>query len=160
MIMSYSVKQSVNNIGESTERVSLSMKQSLIAVIDDCSLFMSKLGGFLEQLDHKILGISEPMSGMGKLLDAKPELIFLDTHMPTIDGYSVCKFLRSTSYFQETPIILLTEYDNHSEREYASFIKANDIFSKKSNLNNLISIMEKYIPTSTRTQKSYSLLSN
>ncbi|MGI0481536.1 response regulator [Geminocystis sp. CENA526] len=157
MSYSESVMQSVNSLGKSSEQVSGYMKQSLIAVIDDCSLFMSKLGGFLEKLDHKILGISEPMSGMGKLLDTQPQLIFLDTHMPTIDGYSVCKFLRSTSCFQETPIILLTEYDNHSEREYARFIKANDIFSKKSHFDHLNPIVNKYIPSSAKTQNSYSL---
>lgn len=156
MSYSKSVAQSVNSIEKSSEEVSGYMKQSLIAIIDDCSLFMSKLAGFLEELDHKILGISEPMSGMGKLLDAQPELIFLDTHMPTIDGYSVCRFLRSTSCFKDTPIVLLTEYDNNSEQEYASFINANEIFSKKSNLDNLTYIIEKYLSISSGKQKSYS----
>lgn len=151
-----SVAQPVNSI----ETKSLTVRQSVIAVIDDCSLFMSKVGKFLEELDHTILGIDEPMAGMGKLLDEKPKLILLDTQMPTIDGYSVCKFLRSTYCFKDVPIILLTEYDNKSEREYAKFIEANDIFCKKSHLDNLVTIVQNHIPSSTTQENIYSFSEN
>lgn len=156
--MSY-LKSSVQSVN-SIETKSQYVKQSVIAVIDDCSVFMSKVGQFLEELDHKILGIAEPMAGMGKLLDEQPKLILLDTQMPTIDGYSVCKFLRSTSCFKDVPIILLTEYDNKSEREYATFIKANDIFCKKSNLDNLVTIIQNQIPSSTTQENIYSFSEN
>lgn len=119
--------------------------QSVIAIIDDCTQFISKVSEHLRELDHKILEIVEPMTGMGQLLNEQPQLILLDTQMPTIDGYSVCKFLRSTSEFKHTLIVLLTEYDNKSEREYAKFIEANDIFCKKSNLDNLKTIVQNII---------------
>ncbi|WP_017296463.1 response regulator [Geminocystis herdmanii] len=156
MSYSKSVVEPVNSIETKSQYV----KQSVIAVIDDCSLFMSKVGKFLEELDHRILGIDEPMAGMGKLLDEQPQLILLDTQMPTIDGYSVCKFLRSTSSFKDVPIILLTEYDNKSEREYATFIKANDIFCKKSHLDNLVTMIQNHIPSSTTQEDDYSFSKN
>lgn len=117
-----------------------------IAAIDDCNIFIDRLMTVFEPLRYKVFGINEPLSGMGKLMDENPNLILLDTKLPTIDGYSVCKFLRATSSFKKTPIILLTELDdNKSEKEYANFIGANDVFCKKLDCEKLIPLINKHI---------------
>ncbi|MBL1210298.1 response regulator [Geminocystis sp. GBBB08] len=153
VITSNSVKKSSNSVLNLSEFT----KQYLIAIIDDSALFQSKLGKFLEDSNYNIFGITEPISGMGKLIDQKPALILLDTKMPTVDGYSVCKFLRSTTCLNEIPIVLLTDNDNQSEREYASFIQANDIFCKESSLEKLTPIIQKYIPSVKTTENIYVL---
>ena len=121
-----------------------SLGQNLIAIIDDCELFISQVVTFLQ--DYPLMEITEAMRGMTKLMDYPPSLILLDTKMPTIDGYSVCKFLRSTSCLNKIPIILLTEFDHAYEREYASFVGANNIFCKNNDLTELKMMIDQYIP--------------
>lgn len=124
--------------------------QSLMAIIDDSDLFISQIIKFFEPLGYKIMAIPEPMQGMGYLVDQLPQLILLGTHLSTIDGYSVCQFLRSTSCFNKTPIILLTDENNPSEREYSKFVGANNIFCKYADFRELQSIIKEYIiPLST-----------
>ncbi len=48
-------------------------------------------------------------------ISSKPDLIILDIMMPVLDGYEVCRRIRDTKGFENTPIIFLTakagEYD-------------------------------------------------
>jgi CheY-like chemotaxis protein len=126
---------------------------NLVAIVDDDPEILAFLMENLEARGYQVLAIDEAMHGMSKLMELQPKLILLDTHMPTIDGYSVCKFLRTTSLFTETTIILLTNYDNNSEHEYASFVGANDLVCKPINLNNLIAKVEKYLPLNSQQKQ-------
>lgn len=105
-------------------------KNKLVAIIDDNPESINNLVDNLKSFGYQVLIINEPMSGMSKLMQQKPDLILLDTYMPTVDGYSVCKFLRTTPLFTQTPIILLTNYDNSSELDYVRFVGANDLLCK------------------------------
>ncbi len=132
----------------------LSNANNLVAIVDDDPEILAFLMENLEARGYQVLAIDEAMHGMSKLMELQPKLILLDTHMPTIDGYSVCKFLRTTPLFTETTIILLTNYDNNSEHEYASFVGANDLICKPINFNNLIAKVQEYLPLSSSSQNS------
>lgn len=130
-------------------------KNQTIAIIDDNSKIINKLTKTLEDSGYRVIIINEPMAGMSKLMEEKPNLILLDTHMPTVDGYSVCKFLKTTPLFAKTPIVLLTDYENASESDYANFVGANDVIPKPVETQELISIVERLLPLSFNHHQSH-----
>ncbi len=52
--------------------------------------------------------------GLRLAIEVPPEIIFLDTRLPKMDGFAVLERLRSTESTREIPVIILS---NYGERE-------------------------------------------
>ena len=59
-----------------------------------------------------------------------PDLIVLDIMLPDMDGYAVCKQLRTTTRTSHIPIIFLTQKDERSDRIAGLELGADDYITK------------------------------
>src|SRR3970040_1549812 len=59
-----------------------------------------------------------------------PHLIVLDIMLPDMDGYSVCKELRTTTRTSHIPIIFLTQKDERSDKITGLELGADDYITK------------------------------
>ncbi|HSH03207.1 MAG TPA: response regulator [Anaerolineae bacterium] len=59
-----------------------------------------------------------------------PDLIVLDIMLPDMDGYAVCRQLRTTTRTQHIPIIFLTQKDERSDRIAGLELGADDYITK------------------------------
>lgn len=59
-----------------------------------------------------------------------PDLIVLDIMLPDMDGYTVCKELRTTTRTSHIPIIFLTQRDERSDRIAGLELGADDYITK------------------------------
>jgi CheY-like chemotaxis protein len=57
-------------------------------------------------------------SGIDKAIDLAPELIVLDLAMPRVDGWTVLKHLRGSSFTAHIPIIVLTALTNARDEAF------------------------------------------
>jgi two-component system, chemotaxis family, response regulator PixG len=94
---------------------------------------------------YQVLSILEPMRGFSQLIENKPDLILLDLLLPNADGYSVCKFLRDTPAFKETPIIILTAKSGLVDRTRAQVVGATEFLNKPPQAEELLQIVQKYL---------------
>ncbi len=120
-------------------------KQFLIACIDDSPVLAHTLKKILIPAGYQMLSIPEPMRGFAELIEHKPDLILLDLLLPNADGYSICKFLRDTPIFKNTPIIILTGQDTPIDRAHASLVGATEFLSKPPQPQELLHILQKYL---------------
>ena len=123
--------------------------QFLVACIDDSPIVIHNLKSILGPAGFQVLSIPEPMAGFAQLIEHKPDLILLDLNMPNANGYSICKFLRETPVFGQTPIIILTAQDNVIDRTRAKLVGANDFISKPPEPQALIALINKYLAVKT-----------
>jgi chemotaxis family two-component system response regulator PixG len=89
------------------------------------------------------------MRGFSQLIEHKPDLILLDLHLPNADGYSICKFLRETSAFKKTPIIILTAKNTQIDRFRAKQAGATDFLGKPPQPTELVQMLQKYLMQSS-----------
>lgn len=127
-------------------------KQGLIACIDDSPVILQTLKKILEGAGYQTIGINEPMRGVAKLIESQPDVIILDLVMPNASGYSVCKFLRQTSVFEKTPIIVLTSRDTLIDRNRAKLVGASDFLGKPPDPEKTVALVEKYLEEVAETQ--------
>ncbi|MGI8504860.1 MAG: response regulator [Hassallia sp.] len=120
-------------------------KQPLIACIDDSPVLAHTLRKILIPAGYKMLSIPEPMRGFSQLIEHKPDLILLDLLLPNADGYSICKFLRDTPVFKNTPIIILTGQNTAIDRAHASQVGATEFLTKPPQPQELLHIVQKYL---------------
>ena len=76
-----------------------------ILVVDDDRVLADVVAFTLRREGFDVIQAYDGAIGLQRWADEKPDLIVLDVNMPKIDGFEVCRQVRSQS---DTPIILLT----------------------------------------------------
>jgi two-component system, chemotaxis family, response regulator PixG len=119
--------------------------RSLIACIDDSPAIGQIMESILTPQGYEVLSILNPLQGISILLERKPDLIFLDLVMPNTNGYELCTFLRKTTSFQETPIIILTGNDGVIDRVRAKLTGASEFLGKPPEPQKVLQTIQKYL---------------
>ncbi|MDC0833767.1 hypothetical protein AY599_21775 [Leptolyngbya valderiana BDU 20041] len=119
--------------------------RSTIACIDDSPVVGERLRQILEPAGYRVLKIQHPLQEMATLLAEQPELIFLDLTMPVIHGCDFCAFLRKTSVFQATPIVILTSSDGTIDRVRANLSGASEFLSKPPKPERVLEVVRTYL---------------
>ncbi len=99
-----------------------------ILLVDDEKDIVEFLQYNLEQEGFEVISAYDGAEAIQKL-PLNPEMIILDVMMPKLNGFEVCKVIRETDGFENTPVIFLTaktsEMDEIKELELGAddFIK-------------------------------------
>jgi two-component system, chemotaxis family, response regulator PixG len=117
----------------------------LIACIDDNPSLGQSLSQILQPAGYEVMSILNPLQGISTLLERKPALIFLDLIMPNTNGYELCTFLRKTSAFQSTPIVILTGNDGVIDRMRAKIAGSSDFMAKPPESSKVLQVVQKYL---------------
>lgn len=68
--------------------------------------------------------------GLKKSLAERPDLIFLDIKMPGMDGFEVLKHLRADKITKDTPVVILSNFDEQEMIEKGLTLGANEYLIK------------------------------
>jgi len=120
----------------------------LIACIDDSLMVRKIMEDLLPSARYQFLGIEDPLRAIGIVLARKPDFIFLDLLMPSVNGYELCEKLRKLSCFRHTPIVILTGSDGYANRLRSNFVGATDFLSKPLNAEAVLGIIDKHLASS------------
>ena len=78
------------------------------------------------QIDSAIDGLE----ALEKIKSFHPNLVFLDLHLPKMDGFEVCKKIKSDPELQQTYVILLTAKGQEDDRKKGMAAGANEYLTK------------------------------
>ena len=79
-----------------------------ILLVDDQEPNILTLKGLLAEKGYKILTATDGPTALKIAESSKPDLILLDIKMPEMDGFEVCKRLKSSKETYQIPVIFLT----------------------------------------------------
>ncbi len=121
-----------------------------ILVIEDNRDILANVLDYLELKGYTVDCAQDGLSGLHLAATGQYDLIVLDIMLPGIDGYQVCKRLRSDAG-SETPIIMLTARDSLDDRLQGLNSGADDYLLKPFALSELVARIEAVL---RRTQGS------
>jgi putative two-component system response regulator len=101
-----------------------------VLVVDDETAGFMVLEGMLRPLGVKVFAAKSGAEALSSLKEHKLDLILLDVMMPGLDGFEVCREIRSRPETQELPIILVTALDDRESRIRGLEAGADDFVSK------------------------------
>ncbi len=105
-------------------------KNFTILVVDDESTNIDVLSGILKET-YKVKAVKDGRKAIAKCLsDSMPDLILLDIMMPELDGYMVCKTLKSDPRTKHIPIIFVTAKNQVDDEKYGLELGAVDYITK------------------------------
>lgn len=108
-----------------------------ILVVDDEKDMVKLVDNYLSKDGYLVIGAKNGHEGIDLAVKQHPDLILLDIMLPKIDGWDVCKRLKSTSETAHIPIIMLTAKAQESDKILGLEIGADDYITKPFNLREL-----------------------
>lgn len=103
---------------------------STVLIVDDDLTARETLVAMLEGEHYDLQEAKDGNQALQMLEQIQPDLILLDVMMPGMDGYEVCRRIRSTPQLAEVPIILLTALDDRASLVRGIESGADDFLSK------------------------------
>lgn len=113
------------------------MKYPKILLVDDEKDIIEFIQYNLEQDDFRVITASNGKDAIEKMKE-KPDLVVLDVMMPNLDGYEVCKKIRSKKVYKDIPILFLTAKSSEQDEVHGLNIGADDYIAKPVSIKKLI----------------------
>jgi DNA-binding response OmpR family regulator len=101
-----------------------------ILVVDDEALTTELAKTFLEKHNFSVIIAADGETAISLAHSENPDLILLDVMLPAMDGFSVCKKLRSDAKFKNTPILMFTAKGLSSDIETGEAVGADEYIVK------------------------------
>lgn len=110
------------------------MKKSILIIEDDPGIQLSLQDEF-ESLGFEVTVSGDGSSGLKLIKEKSPDLVILDLMLPLLNGYQVCRTLRSEG--NNVPIIILTVKDQEIDKVMGLELGADDYVTKPFSLREL-----------------------
>ena len=94
---------------------------------------------------YEILEAKDGVEALAIARKEKPDLILLDIMMPRMDGFEVCRHLKSDPKTSGIAIIMLTALAQNADKERAKEVGANGYFAKPFSPTALLKKLEEVI---------------
>ena len=107
----------------------------LLIVEDEPSLMLGLKDAF-EDLGFLVLSAADGQKGLTLALEGKPDLILLDIMLPKVNGYEICRAVRSQGL--DMPIIMLTAKGQEEDIVLGLNLGADDYVTKPFKLGELV----------------------
>jgi CheY-like chemotaxis protein len=113
-------------------------------VIDDNSQMANSLCHLLDFLGYTPDAAYGARTAMSKLNKQAPDLIFMDIHMPGVDGFEVLAYLRRLPRLDDTQVIIVSSDDQEETIQRAKDAGALDFIVKPVYLEKLEEVLKKH----------------
>ena len=104
--------------------------QTKILVVDDDRIIVEVLKQSLTLAGYSIASAANGVEGLALTRELKPDLVLLDVMMPKMDGYSMCRELKSDPETQLIPVIILTALTDRDDKLKALEVGADEFIRK------------------------------
>ena len=106
------------------------MSKGRILVVEDDFDIYNMLRIYFQSQGYDVTVAPRGEEGLEKCRQQMPHVIVLDIMLPDIDGYEVCRRLRSNLRTSHVPIIFLTQKDDRSDKIAGLELGADDYITK------------------------------
>ena len=106
------------------------MGKARLLVVEDDADIANMLKIYFSGLDYDVDIAPRGYDALDKTRQVLPHLIVLDIMLPDIDGYEVCRTLRTSTRTSHIPVIFLTQKDERSDKLQGLELGADDYITK------------------------------
>ncbi|MBV5340227.1 MAG: response regulator [Deltaproteobacteria bacterium] len=124
--------------------------RSTILIVDDEPVNIQILTGALKS-EYNIIKAFNGCDAIALVKEHHPDLVVLDVMMPCLDGFEVCRIIKSDEAFVDTPVIFLTGMDTPEGEIQGLGLGGIDYLAKPVNLDLLRLRVRNYIELKKRS---------
>ncbi len=112
------------------------MSGELILLVDDEANILQLARMYLEREGYQVTACGDGITALQAVQGQKPDLMVLDVMLPGLDGFEICRRLRSSG--NDLPIIMLTACDEDLDKILGLELGADDYLTKPFNPRELV----------------------
>ena len=114
-----------------------------VLVIDDSNTIRRTAETLLAKVGCDVSTSSDGFDSLAKIVDIKPDIIFVDIMMPRLDGYQTCALIKNNPDYKATPVIMLSSKDGLFDKAKGRIVGADDYLTKPFGRAELIDVLER-----------------
>ncbi len=115
---------------------------SRILIVEDNQMNRDMLSRRLTRKGFEVLLATDGSEGVSLARSAAPDVILMDMRLPTMDGWTAARLLKSETDTRDIPIIALTAHAMQGDRDKALDAGCDDYETKPVNLSQLLHKIE------------------
>lgn len=128
-------------------------KKASILIVDDNPQNLQLLGSIIYEQGYNVSISSSGAHALQSISQQSPDLILLDIQMPEMDGFEVCKILKSNPKTKEIPIIFLTAVTDSEKILHSFELGGVDYITKPFNKGELIARVATHVELKLSREK-------
>ncbi len=122
-------------------------KPKVVMVVDDSPTMIKTAKLFLkDNSKFSVCAANNGYEALAMIVKAKPDIIFLDIIMDSLNGYDTCHIIKSNPLFSSTPIVMLSSKDSPFDKAKGKMMGCDDYLTKPFNKESITGVLEKYFP--------------
>ena len=114
------------------------MSKGKLLIVDDDMDFITAVAARLESRGFIVTKAFNGKEGLEKVYAEKPDAIILDVMMPEMNGFEVCKKLKTDEKYKDVPVVMLTARSSPEDVKFAKEMGSDAYFVKPFELDMLL----------------------
>jgi twitching motility two-component system response regulator PilG len=123
-----------------------------VLVIDDSKTIRRTAETLLAKAGYEVQTAEDGFEALGRILEFRPDLIFLDIMMPRLDGYHTCALIKGNADLRHIPVVMLSSKDGLFDRARGRLVGAELYLSKPFTADELLDAVKHQLHPESRPQ--------
>lgn len=123
------------------------MEGQKVLIVEDNAVNMQVLSGFLKEVGLTVFQAFNGREGVQMAMQERPDVVFMDIHMPEMDGLEATKVLVSIDELRGVPVVCLTADVFGDQRKNFLSLGFSDFLTKPVEFRRIVEVLEKYLRT-------------
>jgi len=91
-----------------SERKEIDVPKKMILIVEDEESLLKLESILLTSRGYEVKGVADGQAALTAVIEVKPDLVLLDIMLPEVDGFEVCRQIKSNEATKHIPVIMLT----------------------------------------------------
>ena len=117
-----------------------------VMVIDDSKTIRRTAQALLQNAGCDVITAIDGFDALAKIIDTRPDVIFVDIMMPRLDGYQTCALIKNNSRYKNTPVIMLSSKNGLFDKAKGRIVGSDKYLTKPFGKEELLDAIREYIP--------------
>ncbi|HHS98452.1 MAG TPA: response regulator transcription factor [Chloroflexi bacterium] len=129
------------------------MAGETVLIVDDEENIIELARMYLEQEGFRVDAATDGATALEKIAQNPPAVLILDLMLPEVDGWEVCRRIRSGTAAPDLPIIMLTARDDDVDKVVGLELGADDYVTKPFNPRELVARVKAILRRVSRLER-------
>ena len=116
-----------------------------VMVVDDSKTIRKTADTLLKKAGCEVITAEDGFDALAKIVDYKPDIIFVDIMMPRLDGYQACALIKNNKDFKNTPVIMLSSKDGLFDKAKGRIVGSDQYLTKPFSKEELLGAIKTHV---------------
>ncbi|MDD3450384.1 MAG: twitching motility response regulator PilG [Gammaproteobacteria bacterium] len=116
-----------------------------VMVIDDSKTIRRSAETLLKKAGCEVMTAEDGFDALSKIVEGRPDIIFVDIMMPRLDGYQTCALIKNNSQYRHIPVVMLSSKDGLFDKAKGRIVGSDQYVTKPFTKDELLDAIRRHV---------------